>query len=102
MYTSCSYIGESKRTWEARWLEHKPGVRKQNFSAVKHHAEGTGHEMRSTDVEILERGVKNHQKRLFLEAFHSVLTKDSINEHIEFPRSYLPLITPLGTRDDSI
>ena len=67
--------------WEARWLEHKPGVSKQNISAVKHHAEGTGHEMRSTDAEILERGVKIHQKRLFLKAFHSVMMKDSIRTY---------------------
>ena len=51
--------------------------------------------MRSTDVEILERGVINHQKRLFLEAVHSVKTKDSVNEHIELPSAYLPLITSL-------
>ena len=94
---SCSftYIGETKRTWETRWSEHKPGVRKHNYSAVKDHAETTGHEVRSTDVEILERGVINHQKRLFLEAVHSVKTKDSVNEHIELPSAYLPLITSL-------
>ena len=65
-----TYIDETKRAWETRWLEHKPGVRKQNYSAVKDHAETTGHEVRSTDVEILERGVNNHQKRLFVEAIH--------------------------------
>ena len=94
---SCSftYIGETKRTWETRWSEHKPGVRKHNYSAVKDHAETTGHEVRLTDVEILERGVINHQKRLFLEAVHSVKTKDSVNEHIELPSAYLPLITSL-------
>ena len=61
----------------------------------KDHAETTGYEVRSTDVEILERGVINHQKRLFLEAVHSVKTKDSVNEHIELPSAYLPLITSL-------
>ena len=95
-----TYIGETKRAWETRYLEHKPGVRKQNYSAVKDHAEITGHEVRSTDVEILERGVNNHQKRLFLEAIHSVRTKDSVNEHIELPHVYLPLITSLETQKD--
>ena len=75
----------------------KPEVRKQNYSAVKDHAETTGHEVRSTDVEMLERRVNNHQKRLFLEAIHSVRTKYSVKEHIEFPHVYLPLITSLGT-----
>ena len=91
------YIGETKRTWKTRLLEHKSGVRKQNYSAVKDHEEITGHEVRSTDVEILERGVNNHQICLFLEAIHSVRTKDSVNEHIELPHVYLPLITSLGT-----
>ena len=88
---SCSftYIGETKRTWETRRSEHKPGVRKHNYSAVKDHAETTGHEVRSTDVEILERAVINHQKRLFLEAVHSVKTKDSVNEHTVLPRNNL-------------
>ena len=62
-------------------------MKKQNYSTVKDDEEITGHEVRSTDVEILERGVNNHQKRLFLEAIHSVRTKDSVNEHIELPQS---------------
>ena len=53
-------------------MEHKPGMKKQNYSAVKDDEEITGHEVRSTDVEILERGVNNPQ-----EAIHSVRTKDS-------------------------
>ena len=81
-------------------MEHKPGMKKQNYSAVKDDEEITGHEVRSTDVEILERGMNNHQKRLFLEAIHSVRTKDSVNEHIEFPHVYLPLIISLGTQID--
>ena len=39
-----TYIGESKRSWATRWLEHKPGVRKKNFSAIKEHTEITGHD----------------------------------------------------------
>ena len=92
--------GETKRAWETRYLEHKPEVRKQNYSAVKDHEESTGHEVRSTDVKILERGVNNHQKRLFLDAIHLVRTKNSVNEHIELSYVYLPLITSLGTQKD--
>ena len=91
---SCSftYVGESKRCWCSRWLEHKPGVIKKTFSAIKVHAEQTGHEVAKTDVNILEKGIKNYDKRRFLEALHSVLDKNAVNEHIEFPVSYLPLL----------
>ena len=91
---SCSftYVGESKRCWCSRWLEHKPGVRKNTFSAIKEHAERTGHEVAKTDVNILEKGIKNYDKRRLLEALHSVLDKNAVNEHIEFPVSYLPLL----------
>ena len=70
---SCSftYIGESKRCWCSRWLEHKPGVRRENFSAIKEHAESTGHDAQKSDVIILEKGIKNYDQRIFLEALHS-------------------------------
>ena len=74
---SCSftYVGESKRCWCSRWLEHKPGVRKKTFSAIKEHAERTGHEVAKNDVNILEKGIKNYDKRRFLEALHSACTR---------------------------
>ena len=82
---SCSftYVGVRKKT---------PGVRKKTFSAIKEHAEWTGHEVAKTDVNILGKGIKNYDKRRFLEALHSVLDKNAVNEHIEFPVSYLPLL----------
>ena len=91
---SCSftYVEESKRCCCSRWLEHKPGVRKKTFSAIKEHAERTGREVAKTDVNILEKCIKNYDKRRFLEALHSVLDKNAVNEHIEFPVSYLPLL----------
>ena len=79
------YTGETKRAWESRWLGHKSGVRKHNHSAVKDHAEATDHDGKSTVVEILESGVIIPQKRLFLKAFHSIRTKDNVNEHLELP-----------------
>ncbi len=47
---SCTftYIGESKRSWNSRWAEHKPGTRRKIESAIKEHAETTGHEVAST------------------------------------------------------
>jgi hypothetical protein len=91
---SCTftYIGESKRSWNSRWAEHKPGTRRKIESAIKEHAETTGHEVASTDVEILERGINNYHKRIFLEAFHSLNVEQSVNEHKEFPRVYIPFV----------
>jgi hypothetical protein len=45
-----TYIGESKRCWATRWLEHKPGVRKRIFSTIKEHAECTGHNAAKSDA----------------------------------------------------
>ena len=72
-----------------RLLEHKPGIRKKDFSAIKENAEITGHDAVKTNVTILEKDIKNHEQRLFLEAWHSIMNKDTVNEHIEFPTCYL-------------
>ena len=97
-----TYIGETKRSWNSRWLEHEPGVRKRKESTIKDHAEKTGHDLTSIDVEILERGVRNYHKRIFLEALHSVLNGDSVNERAELPRPYLPLLRSLWTHRDQL
>ena len=78
---SCSftYIGESKRCWCSRWLKHKPGVRRENFSAIKEHAESTGHDAQKSDAVILEKGIKNYDQRIFLEALHSKLNADTVD-----------------------
>jgi hypothetical protein len=76
-------------------LEHKPGVRKKIFSAIKEHAESTGHDAAKSDAVILEKGVTNYRQRIFLEALHSVINKDTVNEHAEFPSCYLPLINSI-------
>ena len=106
---SCSftYIGESKRCWCSRWLEHKPGVRRENFSATKEHAESTGHDAQKSDTVILEKGIKNYDQRIFLEALHSKLNADTVNEHALFPTCYLPLLDSIKRnhrhyKDDSI
>ena len=81
-----SYVGESKRSWKSRWAEHKPGTRRMIESSIKEHAETTGHDVHSDDVHILENGVMNYHKRLFLESFHSCNDNDSRNEHKHFPK----------------
>ena len=112
--SSCSftYIGESKRCWCSRWLEHKPGVQRENFSAIKEHAESTGHDAQKSDAQksdavILEKGIKNYDQRIFLEALHSKLNADTVYEHALFLTCYLPLLDSIKRnhrhyKDDSI
>ena len=85
----CSNQREHQHLFVWRWLEHKPGVRRKITSAIKDHAESTGHDVAKTDV---KKGVMDQQKRLFLEAWHSVSDKESVNVHVEFPSCYLPLL----------
>ena len=77
-------------------------MRKRNESAIKDYAEKTGHDVTSTDVDVLERGVTNYHKRIFLEALHSMFDEDSVNEHAEFPRPYLLLLRSLRTHRDQL
>ena len=69
-----AYVGESKRSWNSRGAEHKPGTRSNNESAIRFHAETTDHDIHPDYVEILERNVNNRKQRLFLEALHSSRT----------------------------
>ena len=87
-----TYVGESKRSWKSRWAEHKPGTRRMIESSIKEHAETTGHDVQSDDAHILEKGVMNYHKRLFLESFHSCNDNDSRNEHKHFPKVYIPFL----------
>ena len=80
-----TYIGESKRSRKSRLAEHKPGVRPEIKSAIKDHAETTGHETSMENTKILEKRLQNTDKRLFLESLHSVWDKRSTNEHKLFP-----------------
>ena len=81
-----TYIGESKRSWNSRGSEHKPGTRRENFSAIKQHAETTTHDIHSDYVEVKEKGVNSLRQRQFLESWHSEADKNSVNEKKEFPR----------------
>ena len=53
--------------------------RKKNFPAIKEHSEKTGHDAAKTNVTILEKDIKNHEQRLFLEAWHSIIRTRSMN-----------------------
>ena len=65
-----TYIGKSKRSWKPRLAEHKPGVRPEIKSAIKDHAESTGHDASMENATIIEKRIHNTHKRLFLESLH--------------------------------
>ena len=90
MCRSCSsvYNGESKRSRNCRGAEHKPGTSANNESAIKQHAETTGHDIHPNYVQILERGVSNRKERLFLESWHS----DAVNERQPLPKAYRKIV----------
>ena len=80
-----------------RGVEHKPGVRLNNESAIRHHAKTTDHVIHQDYVEIVERNVNNRQERLFLEVVRSIHDHNSVNEHIYFPQVCLLMAASLGT-----
>ena len=94
-----TYVGENKRSWKSRGAEHKPGNNGNMGSAVKQHAETTGHDIYPNYASILETGVKTKNKRLFLESLHSFFDKNSVNERIPFPRVYAALISSLRSNE---
>ena len=49
--------------------------------------------------EILERNETYYKRRIFLESLHSNIDKNSVNERMEFPRAYVPLLRSLGNQN---
>ena len=89
-----TYIGETKRSWNSRGGEHKPGTNNNKESAIKDHAETTDHDIDTGYVEILEKNVNNWHKRIFLESWHSTIDKNAVNERKPFPSVYKTLLKP--------
>ena len=58
------------------------GTNGNNNSAVKQHAETTGHDIHQIYANFLETGMTTKNKGLFLESLHSFLNKNSINERV--------------------
>ena len=84
-----SYVGESKRCWASRSVEHDPARAASKTPAIRHHAEVTDHNIHPRQGHILEMNVHNYGKRLFLESLHSKLDNNTVNERSEFPRAYM-------------
>lgn len=86
---SFTYVRESKRSWNSRGAEHDPGRASNGESAIKQQVESSDHNIHAKDVHILERGVMNYHKTLFLESWHSTLDSDTVNERKSLPRAYM-------------
>ena len=94
-----SYIGESKRCWASRRVEHDPARAASKESAIRQHAERTTHDIHPRYGQILERNETNYKRRIFLESLHSNIDKNSVNERMEFSRAYVPLLRSLGSQN---
>ena len=94
-----SYIGESKRCWASRRVEHDPARAASKESAIRQHAQRTTHDIHPRYGQILERNETNYKRRIFLESLHSNIDKNSVNERMEFPRAYVPLLRSLGSQN---
>ena len=94
-----SYIGESKRCWASRRVEHDPARAASKESAIRKHAERTTHDIHPRYGQIFERNETNYKRRIFLESLHSNIDKNSVNERMEFPRAYVPLLRSLGSQN---
>ena len=84
----CVYIGQTSRTLKSRVKEHAEAIATldKNSLLAKHHMLHS-HQIDLTSVEIVDRSSAWRQ-RLILEAWHSVRTKNAINEHIALPNVY--------------
>ena len=67
-------------------------------SAIRQHAERTTHDIHPR-YGLLERNETNYKRRIFLESLHSNIDKHSVNERMEFPRAYVPLLRSLGSQN---
>ena len=74
----CSFsdIGESKRCWALRRVEHDSACAACKESAIRPHAKKTTHDIHPRYSEILERNETNYKHRIFLESLHSNIDKN--------------------------
>lgn len=82
-----------KEVGSPRGAEHKPGTNGNVSFAVKRNKETTSRDINPNYARILETGVRNKDKRLFLESLDSFLDKNAVNERAPFPRVYASLVS---------
>ena len=86
--------GETKRSWNSRGSEHKPGTHNNRESALKDHAETADHDISINHGQMLEKNVNNWQKITFLESWHSTQDNNTMNERKPLPSIYKCLMKP--------
>ena len=84
-----AYVGESKRCWASRSVEHDPARAASKESAIRFHAERTDHDIHPRHARILEKNVNHYGERIFLESLHSQLDKNTVKKRKPFPRAYI-------------
>lgn len=52
------------RSWNSHGTEHKPGIKGNNDSAIKNHADKMGHDVHPNYIEILEHAIGKRQKEI--------------------------------------
>ena len=82
------YIGLTSRALKTSTKEHKTVVitGDKNFLLAQHCAQNS-HEFDLDDVQIVDRRLQ-WSRELFLEVWHSIRDRNSINEHIQIPDMY--------------
>jgi len=82
------YVGQTSRALKTRVKEHAKAIATldKNSLLAKHHVLHS-HEIDLENVDIVDRSLTWRQ-RLFLEAWHSVRDKNSINKHKALPNVY--------------
>ena len=71
-----TYIGETKQAFQSRMAQHRrPAYRDQLDSAIYKHVSTSGHSFENSDVQILDKEVRWHERGV----------KESIYERIEKP-----------------
>ena len=98
LFSGPCQIGESRRCWALRRVEHDPACAASKESAIRQHAESTTHNIHPHYSEILERNETNYKRRIFLKSLYSNIDKNSVNERMEFPRAYVLLVRSLGNQ----
>jgi len=83
------YCGQTERSLKTRILEHKKAVASfdQN-SKVASHVHQFSHNMNFANVRVLGFECDYHE-RLFLEAWHSTLDPNSVNNRMVLPEGYM-------------
>ena len=82
------YIGQTSRTLKIRTIEHARAIaNKDKNSLLAQHQLEQKHDRDLNNAEIIDH-CSQWKQRLFLEAWHSVRSMNSINEHVYFPEVY--------------